>query len=134
MALGWGLSFLASVAPGLLAIAVLLVIMNWFFHNIYWAGWIGMHNRRKKELTQAGGRSESAVFPNVEGLAAQAVAGAFVVGSYYLARRGCARTAADAKGRLAVVPSAPTDAPGCIVPDCAGCEVHPRDRGARRGL
>jgi high-affinity iron transporter len=35
---------------GLLAIIVLLVIMNWFFHKVYWGGWITMHNRRKRTL------------------------------------------------------------------------------------
>lgn len=35
---------------GLLAVAVLLVVMNWFFHKFYWGGWISAHNRRKKEL------------------------------------------------------------------------------------
>ncbi len=39
-----------QAATGLLAIVVLLVIMNWFFHKIYWTGWISMHNRRKKEI------------------------------------------------------------------------------------
>ena len=39
-----------QAATGLLAIVVLLVIMNWFFHKIYWTGWISIHNRRKKEI------------------------------------------------------------------------------------
>ncbi|HEY8966714.1 MAG TPA: FTR1 family protein [Candidatus Methylacidiphilales bacterium] len=39
-----------QVWTGLLAIVVLLVIMNWFFHKIYWGGWITAHNRRKREL------------------------------------------------------------------------------------
>ena len=39
-----------QAATGLLAILVLLVIMNWFFHKVYWGGWIAMHHRRKKEL------------------------------------------------------------------------------------
>jgi high-affinity iron transporter len=37
---------------GLLAIVVLLVVMNWFFHKIYWSGWISLHTRRKRELMQ----------------------------------------------------------------------------------
>src|SRR5881398_880725 len=37
-------------ATGLLAVIVLLVIMNWFFHKIYWGGWIRAHNRRRKTL------------------------------------------------------------------------------------
>jgi high-affinity iron transporter len=39
-----------QAATGLLAIIVLLVVMNWFFHKVYWTGWISMHNRRKREL------------------------------------------------------------------------------------
>ena len=35
---------------GLLAIIVLLIVMNWFFHRVYWGGWISMHNRKKKQL------------------------------------------------------------------------------------
>jgi len=39
-----------QAATGLLAIVVLLVVMNWFFHKMYWGGWISMHNRKKKAL------------------------------------------------------------------------------------
>src|SRR6201984_3435408 len=39
-----------QAATGLLAVIVLLVIMNWFFHKIYWGGWIREHNRRRKWL------------------------------------------------------------------------------------
>src|SRR5438034_10435690 len=35
-----------QAATGLMAIIVLLVIMNWFFHKIYWGGWIRAHNGR----------------------------------------------------------------------------------------
>lgn len=84
VAIGAGLSVLASVATwfivvaiissinapalhvqaatGLLAIVVLLVIMNWFFHKLYWAGWICMHERRKQAIMHAPARSERAVF------------------------------------------------------------------------
>jgi high-affinity iron transporter len=84
VALGAGLSFLASIATwfivvaiissinapalyvqaatGLLAIVVLLVIMNWFFHKIYWTGWITHHNRRKKNLMESPGRGQAAIF------------------------------------------------------------------------
>lgn len=41
-----------QAATGLLAIVVLLVIMNWFFHKIYWAGWISLHNKRRRTLMQ----------------------------------------------------------------------------------
>jgi high-affinity iron transporter len=81
--LGAGLSFLATVATwfivvaiisninapeldiqaatGLLAIVVLLVVMNWFFHKIYWTGWISHHNQRKQEIIE-GTKPASVVF------------------------------------------------------------------------
>lgn len=39
-----------QAGTGLLAIAVLLVVMNWFFHKLYWTGWISLHNNRKRVL------------------------------------------------------------------------------------
>ncbi|MEO5754255.1 MAG: FTR1 family protein [Chthoniobacterales bacterium] len=51
-----------QAATGLLAVIVLLVIMNWFFHKIYWGGWIRAHNRRRKTLltsSAVGGASQS---------------------------------------------------------------------------
>ena len=39
-----------QAGTGLLAVVVLLVIMNWFFHKVYWGGWICLHNRSKKAL------------------------------------------------------------------------------------
>ncbi len=35
---------------GILAIAVLLVVTNWFFHRVYWSQWIARFNRRRKRL------------------------------------------------------------------------------------
>ena len=46
-----------QAATGLLAVIVLLVVMNWFFHKVYWSGWITMHARRKKVLL-AGAKDE----------------------------------------------------------------------------
>ena len=43
-----------QAATGLLAVIVLLIIMNWFFHKIYWGGWIRAHNRRRKSLLTEG--------------------------------------------------------------------------------
>lgn len=43
-----------QAATGLLAIVVLLVIMNWFLHNVYWTGWIGMHNQKKRDIMAGG--------------------------------------------------------------------------------
>ncbi|HEX6778886.1 MAG TPA: FTR1 family protein [Ktedonobacterales bacterium] len=48
-----------QAATGLLAIGVLLVIMNWFFHKIYWAGWISLHNKRRRNLMQHAGNDRS---------------------------------------------------------------------------
>lgn len=39
-----------QAGTGLVAIIVLLVVMNWFFHKLYWTGWIAHHNTRKNEL------------------------------------------------------------------------------------
>jgi len=49
-----------QAATGLLAVVVLLIIMNWFFHKIYWGGWIRAHNRRRKSLLENGDGSETA--------------------------------------------------------------------------
>lgn len=76
IAIGGGAAFIASIltwfvviaiisvvnAPaldiqagtGLLAIVILLIIMNWFFHKIYWTGWISSHNKRRRELESLG--------------------------------------------------------------------------------
>jgi high-affinity iron transporter len=39
-----------QAATGLVAIVVLLVVTNWFFHRIYWTGWISHHNKTKRRL------------------------------------------------------------------------------------
>jgi len=49
-----------QAATGLLAIVVLLVVMNWFFHKVYWTGWISMHSRKRQQLL--GERSASKVW------------------------------------------------------------------------
>jgi high-affinity iron transporter len=48
-----------QAATGLLAIAVLLVVMNWFFHRVYWTGWISHHNKRRKEIVSDAGSVSS---------------------------------------------------------------------------
>jgi high-affinity iron transporter len=35
---------------GLIAIAVLLLVTNWFFHRVYWSEWLGRFHRRRKAL------------------------------------------------------------------------------------
>ncbi|HEY1685743.1 MAG TPA: FTR1 family protein [Tepidisphaeraceae bacterium] len=51
-----------QAGTGLLAVVVLLVVMNWFFHKIYWTGWITMHNRRKRALVDDPDRNRRLVF------------------------------------------------------------------------
>jgi high-affinity iron transporter len=38
----------------LIAIAVLLLILNWFFHKVYWTGWIANFHSRKGKLIAGG--------------------------------------------------------------------------------
>jgi len=52
-----------QAATGLLTIVVLLVLMNWFFHKVYWTGWISYHNRRRREIL--GNESANPQIPNV---------------------------------------------------------------------
>jgi high-affinity iron transporter len=47
-----------QAATGLLAIIVLLVVMNWFFHKVYWTGWISMHSRHRQRLLAEGSMSK----------------------------------------------------------------------------
>jgi high-affinity iron transporter len=35
---------------GLIAIGVLLLITNWFFHRVYWSEWIGRFHRQRRKL------------------------------------------------------------------------------------
>jgi len=48
-----------QAATGIPAIIVLLIVMNWFFHNVYWSGWIGMQVRRKKSLIAQANEGET---------------------------------------------------------------------------
>ncbi len=57
-----------QAATGLLAIVVLLVVMNWFFHRVYWTGWIAAHTKRKQKILRGAGsaaprRAEESVAP-----------------------------------------------------------------------
>ena len=51
-----------QAATGLLAIIVLLVVMNWFFHKIYWTGWISGLNERRRDLLATGEADGSRTF------------------------------------------------------------------------
>jgi high-affinity iron transporter len=39
-----------QAVTGLLAIAVLLLVTNWFFHRVYWSEWISRFHRRRRAL------------------------------------------------------------------------------------
>ena len=39
-----------QAATGIPAIIVLLIVMNWFFHRMYWTGWISHHHKRRRRL------------------------------------------------------------------------------------
>jgi high-affinity iron transporter len=47
-----------QAATGMVAVIVLLVVMNWFFHKIYWTGWIQTQNRSKRRLLQLPGSAQ----------------------------------------------------------------------------
>jgi high-affinity iron transporter len=72
MAMGAGIAFLATITTwfivqaildvasplgpkleaitGFIAIVVLLVVLNWFVHKVYWSDWIGRHHRQRRKV------------------------------------------------------------------------------------
>jgi high-affinity iron transporter len=46
-----------QAATGIPALIVLLIVMNWFFHKVYWTGWIAHHHKRRRGLL--GGDAET---------------------------------------------------------------------------
>ncbi len=55
-----GGEFDVQAATGLPSLIVLLIVLNWFFHKIYWTGWISSHHKRRRGLLSAGvGGTES---------------------------------------------------------------------------
>ena len=54
-----GSGLAVQAATGIPAIIVLLVVMNWFFHKLYWTGWISHHHKRRRGLL--GGAGETSV-------------------------------------------------------------------------
>jgi high-affinity iron transporter len=42
-----------QAATGLPSLIVLLIVMNWFFHKVYWTGWISHHHKRRRGLLSA---------------------------------------------------------------------------------
>ena len=35
---------------GFIAIVVLLIVLNWFVHKVYWSDWIGRHHRQRRKV------------------------------------------------------------------------------------
>jgi high-affinity iron transporter len=64
---------------GVVAIGVLLLVMNWFFHRVYWTEWIKGHRERGKALTGAA---------LVTGAGAATVAGLYTLGFTSVFREG----------------------------------------------
>ena len=50
-----GLGARLEAITGFLAVVVLLVVLNWFVHKVYWTGWIARHHRRRRELLGGAG-------------------------------------------------------------------------------
>jgi high-affinity iron transporter len=48
-----GGEFDVQAATGLPSLIVLLIVMNWFFHKVYWTGWISNHHKRRRGLLSA---------------------------------------------------------------------------------
>jgi high-affinity iron transporter len=53
---------------GLVAIAVLLLVLNWFFHRVYWTEWIAGHRKRGKALAGAAAGAVGAAGATIAGL------------------------------------------------------------------
>ena len=64
---------------GVVAIGVLLLVMNWFFHRVYWTEWIKGHRDRGKALTGAA---------LAAGTGAATVAGLYTLGFTSVFREG----------------------------------------------
>jgi len=45
-----GGEYTVQAATGIPALIVLLIVMNWFFHKVYWTGWISHHHKRRRGL------------------------------------------------------------------------------------
>jgi high-affinity iron transporter len=42
---------------GFIAVVVLLIVLNWFVHKVYWSQWIGRHHRQRRKLLATSGLS-----------------------------------------------------------------------------
>jgi len=53
---------------GVIAIGVLLLVLNWFFHKVYWTEWIKGHREGSKELMAEGVGAAGAAAGTITGL------------------------------------------------------------------
>lgn len=74
-----------QAATGLLAIVILLIVMNWFFHRVYWTGWISFHNKRKKQYIDS---MESAGADELQATRSMAYKGLILLGFTSVYREG----------------------------------------------
>jgi Iron permease FTR1 family len=98
------------VLTGVMLGAVLLVMVGEQVQEMQQAGWISTTaiNIPMPDWLN----TWFAVFPTVESLLSQVLAAAFVIGSYFLARRACTH---QESGRAVT--------PQCIIPDCENCDI-----------
>jgi high-affinity iron transporter len=40
---------------GFVAVVILLLVLNWFVHTVYWSAWIGRHHRQRRKLLAKSG-------------------------------------------------------------------------------
>ena len=40
---------------GFLAVFVLILVLNWFMHNVYWTGWLANQHARKRQILSGSG-------------------------------------------------------------------------------
>src|SRR3954470_22247268 len=45
---------------GFIAVVILLVVLNWFVHSVYWSQWIGKHHRQRRKLLASTGAAVTA--------------------------------------------------------------------------
>jgi high-affinity iron transporter len=45
---------------GFIAVVVLLLVLNWFVHKVYWSEWIGRHHRQRRKVLAMTGMSATA--------------------------------------------------------------------------
>jgi high-affinity iron transporter len=45
-----GLGPRLEAITGFIAVIVLLIVLNWFVHKVYWSEWIGRHHRQRRKL------------------------------------------------------------------------------------